>query len=157
LPDSTDARIHRVAFSPDAAFVAVATVHQIGKYWMDYRLGIWNMKIGELVHELRPFEHNERGEIDGLLWSPDGRYVLAAVRGDAFWTSRQIAIWSLKSGRHRGNLTGCPTGVTGIALLDDDRLVAGCSDGKIRIWDIGRALQEVDAFERSFLGAQVPR
>ncbi len=148
-----DARIHRAAFSPDSGFVAVATVHQVGKYWMAYRLGIWSTKTGELLHQLRPFEHNECGAIEGLLWSMDGRYLLAAVRGDAYWTSRQIGIWSLKTGRHRGNLSGCPTDVTGVVLLDDGRLIAGCSDGKIRVWDTVTALKEVDAFEAAIQAA----
>lgn len=153
-----NARIHRVAFSPDQSSVAVATVHQgRGDKGTVYRIRIWRTDTGELVHELKPFEQDTCEAVEGLLWSPDGRYVLAATKADAFFTSRGIEVWSTQSGRHRGEFSGCPAHVTGVVLLADGRLIAGCQDGIIRIWDTATALSEIIALEKSLSNKAVER
>jgi hypothetical protein len=146
------ARIAHVAFSPDESLVAAVTAHRKSDdNWIVYRLRIWNAATGVLVHELRHHEQTVCESVEGLLWTSDGRYVLVATKSDGFFTSRGIGIWSVKSGRHRGELAGCPTKTTGFAILPDNRrLAAGCEDGKIRIWDLASALAKADELETAF-------
>ena len=147
-----DVHLARVAFSPDGSQVAVATSHQKDGYWSLYRIRIWNANSGALVHELRPFEQNVCEAVEGLLWSRDGRYVLAATKSDRFFTSRGIDVWNAGSGRHRGEFNGPATRVNGLVTLGDGKLIAGCDDGIVRVWDAAQAFQEIQAFETS-LGA----
>ena len=144
-------RLHQVAFSPDESLVAVATGHKVsGDYWGAYRIRIWSADAGELEHELRPFEQSTCESVEGILWWPDGKYLLAATKAHTFFTSLGVGVWSLKSGRNRGEFIGCPTNLTGLALLDDGRrLVAGCGDGRIRVWDAASGIKQVYEFERS--------
>jgi len=149
-------RLDRAAFSPDEALVAVATAHKVpGGYWMPYRIRIWRVVDGTLAHELRPFERDIYEAVEGLLWWPDGVYLLAATKADNFFTSRGVDVWNVKSGRHRGEFAGCPTTLTGLELLDGGRrLVAGCADGRIRIWDAESAVKQIAEFERSLVRAK---
>jgi WD40 repeat protein len=141
--------IHDAAFSPDESLVAVVTRRE-NEYRLDYRIRVWKMTTGELLHELRPFEQDVCEAVEGLLWSPDGRYLLAATKPDSFFSSRSISIWNVQDGRQRGDLSGCPCDVTGIALLPaGKRIVAGCSDGKIRVWDYEAAIKKIKEFETS--------
>ena len=144
------ARINQVAFSPDGSLIAVATSHPgPGGYWSIQKLRVWNIQTGALLHELKPFEQSTCEAIEGVLWSRDGNYVLAATKSNSFFTSRGISVWNVASGRHRGEFTGPITDVNGLALLNDGKLVAGCNDGVIRIWDFPAALQKITEFERS--------
>lgn len=146
-------RLDRAAFSPDESLVAVATAHKVsGGYWKPYRIRIWRAGDGTLAHELRPFERDIYEAVEGLLWWPDGAYLLAAMKADNFFTSRGVDVWSVKSGSHRGELAGCPTTLTGLESLDGGRrLVAGCADGRIRIWDADSAIKQIAEFERSLV------
>lgn len=144
-------RLDHAAFSPDESLVAVATSQKVsGGYWMPYRIRIWRAEDGTLAHELRPFERDIYEAVEGLLWWPDGVYLLAATKADNFFTSYGVDVWNVKSGRHRGELIGCPTNLTGLGLLGDGRrLVSGCADGRIRIWDAESAIKQIAEFERS--------
>lgn len=146
-----DVVVGRTAISPDQSLIAVVTTPRDSRgALLLKRIRIWNLKTGRLMNELRPFERNTCEEVEGLLWSPDGKYVLAATKSDGLWTSVGIGVWNAKSGRHRGEFEGCPTYVTGVALADGDhQLMAGCCDGKIRVWDVDRAFKEIAAFEKS--------
>lgn len=142
------ARLGHAAFSPDGSLVAVATKHpKQGDYWGVYRIRVWAVRSGELLHEYRPFEQDRCESVESLLWSQDGQYLLAMTKSDSFFTSRAVSVWNVADGRHRGELTGCPTTTTGTVWLADGRLVAGCNDGKIRIWDAKAAFREIEAFE----------
>jgi WD40 repeat protein len=144
------ARPENVAFSPDGAQVEIATSQNgPGVYWRNRRLRVWSVQSGALLHELRPFEQRTDEAIEGVLWSPEGRYVLAATKSDSFFTSRGISIWNAQSGRHRGELTGPITNVNGLALLGDGQIVAGCDDGVIRLWNLQSALAQIARFEQS--------
>lgn len=144
--------IAHAAFSPDESLVAVATARQPGysSYWGTPRLRLWRSDTGDLVAELRPFERESDEKIEGLQWSPDGRYVLAVTKSSTLFTSRGISVFNVRSGRHRGEFGGCPTAVRGIALLPDaGQLIAGCNDGKIRFWDFAAAMKQIQEFEAS--------
>jgi len=143
--------VRQAAFSPDESLVAVATRHKAsGDHWEGWRIRIWSADDGKLAHDLRPFEQTTCDAVGDILWWPDGKYLLAATKSHPFFTSFGVGVWSLKSGRHRGEFIGCPTNLTGLALLNDGRrLVAGCWDGHIRVWDAASGIKQVGEFERS--------
>lgn len=149
---NANADLSQVAFSPDGSRVAVVTAKESGHPddWSKPRIRIWKTDKGNLVHELRPFEHPAHEQVEGLAWSPDGQYVLVVTQASGFFTSRGVSVFNVKTGRHRGELTGCPTGVNGLALSPDgSEVVAGCQDGKILFWNFRDALKEIKAFEAS--------
>ena len=136
--------IRNVAFSPDESFVAAILTSE-----REARIGVWNMATGALVHELHPLEQNT-GYVEHLLWTPDDKYLISATKPDSFFTSMGLSVWNVMTGRHRGELTGPPTNITGIGWLNGyNQIVAGCQDGKVRIWDFAAARKEIAAFERS--------
>ena len=143
--------IQRIAFSPDETLIAIATSTPkgCGGNQGHYRIRIWKMDTGDLVHELRPFEQTTCRDVNGLVWSNDGNYLLAATQSDNFFTSRNISVWNINNGRHRGELIGCPTKVTGFELLSDGQLVSGCKDGTIRFWNLKNIINNIQKFEFS--------
>jgi WD40 repeat protein len=134
------------AFSPDEALLATVTHVK----WDQGRIRLWKTDSGEVVHELRPFEQVICERILEPFWTPDGQYLLAATKAHSFFTSEGISVWNVKTGRHRGEFTGCPSHVNGVVLLPDgSQLVAGCTDGKIRFWDLPAAMKQIRNFENS--------
>jgi WD40 repeat protein len=112
----------------------------------DLESGGWNAGA-----RFAPFRAERLNAVEGLLWSPDGAYLLAATKADNFFTSLGVDVWNVKSGRHRGEFIGCPTNLTGLILFSGGRrLVSGCADGRIRIWDAESAIKQIAEFERSF-------
>ena len=147
-----NAYLSQISFAPDESLVAVATAQEsvYASYWGGPRIRILEAGNGTLVHELKPFEQAVRDRVEGLAWSPDGQYLLAVTNPSGFGSSRSISVFNVKTGHHRGDFTGCPTDVIGMALLPDgSQIVAGCHDGKIRFWDFEKALKEIKAFEAS--------
>ena len=142
-------KIKYVAFSPDESLVAVVTFHSgTGNKEARYRIRIWEAESGNFVKELLPFEQDICESVEGLMWSPDGRYILGGNQAYPVNTSRGISIWNVETGRHRGELSGCPTKLTGLGFLrGKSKVVAGCGDGVIRIWDLADALTKIDKFE----------
>ncbi|MGO9114243.1 MAG: WD40 repeat domain-containing protein [Thermoguttaceae bacterium] len=154
-------QIRQVAFSPDESMVAMATLHEReGQDWptwtsWGFRIRIWKMATGELVHELRPFEQNTCETVVGLQWTADGQYILAATKSSG--SEYDLDIWNAKSGRHRGNLIEYFPETWGIVVVPDgSHVVAGgnVSGGGsynrvIRSWDLHAALKQIRAFEDS--------
>ena len=141
--------VSQAAFSPDESLLAVVTTEQLG--WKNPRLRLWKTDDGKLVSELRPFEQLTSCEkIQCLFWSPDGQYLLAAIKGNSTFIPLGIGVWNVKTGRHRGHFTGSGSDVIGIVLLaDGSELVAGCTDGVIRFWDFPAAMKQIHDFENS--------
>jgi WD40 repeat protein len=108
-----------------------------------------------MAHELRPFERDFCEAVEGLFRWLDGAYLLAATKADNTFTSCGGDVWNVKSGRHRGEFIGCPTNLTGLGLFAGGRrLVSGCADGCIRIWDAESAIKQIAEFERSLGGTK---
>jgi WD40 repeat protein len=147
------AKIKYVAFSPDESQVAVVTFHPGKDNELPRgRIRIWNADNGKFVKELFPFERDFCESAEGIMWSPDGKYILVANKADIFFTSRGISIWNVETGRHRGELSGCPTKLNGLSFLRGKaKVVAGCGDGIIRIWDLANALTKIAGFEKLFI------
>lgn len=144
------AKLEAVAFSPDESRVIIVTANHKGDTQIHYKIRIWNADNGKFEKELHPFEQDFCESVEGLLWSPDGKYFLAATKANSFFTSRGISVWNVESGRHRGDFSGCPTKITGLGFLSGkNKIVAGCGDSVVRIWDLAKALDNINKFEES--------
>jgi len=134
------------AFSPDNKKVAIASYYKKGSYLI--RIQIYDVRTGQLIHNLSPNEMHYIESVEGLLWTLDSQYVLGVTKSD-FFTSRNINVWNVDTGRHCGNFVGCPTQVTGVALTSDNKtLIAGCKDGKIRFWNFAQGIKKIKAFKK---------
>jgi WD40 repeat protein len=142
--------ILRLAYSPDESMVAAAILHRPGAADSSptYRLRIWRTDDGALLHDLWPVELEARAAT-GLLWWPDGKYLLAVSNAE----NARVGIWSIGNGRQRAELGGRCRAL-GIVLLEESRIVEGCREGIIQIWDMPKILEQIDSFEASFSGAK---
>lgn len=142
-------KVKYAAFSNDESMIAVATSHlESADVRMRDRLRLWNTKNGKFIREFLPFERDICESIEGLKWSPDDKYVLAANKADIFFTARGISIWNVKTGRHRGELQGCPTNSHGFDFIaDNTKIVTGCSDGKVHVYDFKKSIYQIREFE----------
>jgi WD40 repeat protein len=134
------------AFSPDETRVAV--VERLGgdcrERECETPIKVWDVRVGHLLYELRPFEVTLHERLEGLLWSPDGEHILAVARPSGFFTSRGVEVWSATTGRHRAELTGPPARVGGLALTPDGKtVVAASNDANVYVWDFGAALKAI--------------
>ena len=157
---STRKWIFKCCFSPDESQVATVTTNRLvdGHSRGGLEVETWQAKTGERAHNLRPFEFSSIDTVEGLTWSQDGRYLLIATNSSGGGTSIGISVFNARSGRHCGELVGCPSDVNGISLLPaSGQLVAGCIDGKIRIWDLKSDLKQIAAFEGSLAQQHVSR
>ncbi|HTW95875.1 MAG TPA: WD40 repeat domain-containing protein [Tepidisphaeraceae bacterium] len=145
--------LFEAVFSPDESMVALVTSDKDG--YSNPRLRIFQTASGKLVHELRV------GEIgcDGLKlaqWTPDGRYIMAVTKPDRFFSDENISIWSVKTGRHRGDFAGCADLGGFLLLPGGNELIAPFIDGKLHIWDFKAAIREIQALEESLARSSVP-
>ena len=142
----------KVAFSPDESEVAIAQADD--DPWTRHRIRIWKTDTGKLEHELHPAEAEV---VEGLQWTPDARFVFAAMR----WPSPDdytVNIWSVQSGRWRGILAASlfrPIG--GVVMLPDGHhLAVSGFDQKmvvvVRFWDFAAVMKQIRAFEDSLAG-----
>ena len=151
--------IRQVAFSRDGSLVVMATLPYEssldGPIWVghNFRIRIWKMATGELVHELYPFEQDPCKTVVGLQWTADAQYILAA-------TDDGLNIWNAKSGRHRGNLIAGLSPIRGVVIVPDgSRVAAGGNvfrgesyNRTIRFWNLAAVLKQIRTFEDSLTG-----
>ncbi len=131
-------------------------------YTTIYRIRIWNMATGELVHALYPFEQDTCEDVVGLQWTADSQYILAATKTDLASTGDEhsINIWNARSGRHRVNLIDGLSPAWGVVIVPDGSRVAaggtvyagGTDTRVIRFWDLAAALKQIRTFEDSLAG-----
>lgn len=123
--------------------VAVGTGNIYARH--DYRVLLVDADDGHLIRELRPFEQVfEDGQVVGLFWSPDSRYVLGALE------SGDIAVWNSATGRHRGTLLGQRPDPNAVQVSPDQTTLYQLrGDGVMQYWDIKSTLDKVSAFEAS--------
>lgn len=138
-----DTEIEEAAFAPDDSLVAVATAERGPR--------VWRTDSGVLVRELRVFELDNPVTVRRLVWSPDGRYLLGATRGEHLFVPPTMCIWNVQTGRHCGELAGVASEYNGLAFLaGGGELVAGCGDGRICFWDFAGVEKEIGTFESSW-------
>jgi hypothetical protein len=150
-PLAAEAEVLQAAFSPDGTRVAVCMRSRTRNALTLLEIGIWRASDGLKVSDLRPYEigASSNDGTGGLLWSPDGKYVLVAATTPEFPGLRGISVFSAATGRHRGEFAGNYR-INGLAVFPDGRkLVAGEPDGNIRFWDFAGALEKIAAFEKS--------
>ena len=96
-----DSEIYQAVFSPDESQVAVSSRSTLRNSREGARIGIWQTDTGKLLHELRPFERGaETNEgVRGLLWSPDGKYLLAGTTASVPYGVTGVNVFNLTSGR----------------------------------------------------------
>ena len=115
----------RLAFSPDGTTLAVTQRHAD-------QLILWdlakNVEIGRL-----PSIANLSGGYGSLAYSPDGRFLAAAIGPGR----PQIRIWNVASGNVITNLVGHTAGVFACAFADGGKLLASAGgDQTIKLWDV---------------------
>jgi WD40 repeat protein len=135
-----------LAYSPDESMVAAEALHQRGPTAdsTTYRLRIWRTDDGTLLQDLWPVKPWDQ-MAGGLLWRPGGEYLLAGSRSE----NANIGVWNVANGRQRAELAGrCRS--RGIELLEASRVVEGCLEGSIPIWDMPRIFEQINSFDASF-------
>ena len=97
---------------------------------------------------MRPFEQDLCDWIDGVIWSPDGKYFMASTKA-SLASNRGISIWDVESGRHRAELNGCVSNSTipPFTMLKD-KVIEGCGDSVIRVWYLADAFSRINTFDK---------
>jgi WD40 repeat protein len=116
--------LRALAFAPDSKFLAVAGTGSI--------IRIWNLTTGELE---RTFENSKRS-LSGLAFSPNGKILAASGSGG-------VALWDIATGQIKTKLPDYLYYPVAIAFTPDgSRIVVGCSDAKIVVWNIDANREE---------------
>lgn len=137
-----------VSFSPDESMVATTASQENKDQSTTFHLRVWNVSTGEMIEELFPAEYVEHDVIGEPMWSPNGKYLMAEVRNMPYRTNYEIGLWSIASGRFRGELTGCAWSPDPFSIvLSGSRLFQRCRDGMIYMWDAAGAISKIEAYE----------
>ncbi len=148
-----NADIRQVAISPDGSLAAIGTYTEAD--WQ-FHIRIWSLEDGRLVRELNPLERETCYALEGLVWSPDSKYILAADNWNRSDTSTQIEVFNIERNRVVGVFRGSGGRLVGLLLSPDGHeLMALDRDGKLRFWDFIRAFKEIRAFEKSLGGEEL--
>src|SRR5690606_25502686 len=89
----------------------------------DRGLRVWDVKTGELLHELNGHE----GYTQWATFAPDDRHLISGG-----WQDRSIAIWDAQTGEVQRRLTGHTAGVVRIDVsADGKRILSGSADSTL--------------------------
>ena len=102
-----------VQFSDDERWLASSS--------LDGDVRLWSTRTWKAT---RVFNHGE--EIYAIAFSPDGRLLISGGY------DRRLMFWEIRTGKLRRVLK-FPSWVVGIAFMPNGQLVAGCSDGTVRL------------------------
>jgi WD40 repeat protein len=143
-------KLENVSYSPDESKVAVVTSRDNGTR---NTIQIWNAENGEFIKELRPFEQTLCESVDGVVWSPDGKFFMAMTKA-SLASNRGIDIWDVESGRHRAELTGCVSDSSSPPLvLRKNKIMDACANSNlIGVWDLTKSISEINEFEGQIVG-----
>jgi WD40 repeat protein len=119
LKGKSETQVASVSFAPDGKSLAAGGVS-----------GLVRIFATESGRELQSLDAND--ELRGLAYSPDGKMLALAV-------GKQIQLWELATGMVTRVLTGSDEWVGTVCFSSDGRrVVAGCSDGAARLWELTR-------------------
>ena len=112
------ASIESIAYSPDGAYIASASV--------DKTIMIWEIETGRLLRTL--VGHTD--DVNSVCYSPDGKY-LASSSAD-----KTIKLWEVKTGECVKTLVGHTSFVESVCYSPDGKyLASGSYDKTIKLWE----------------------
>jgi hypothetical protein len=105
----------------------------------DWKVGVFASAGGEI------------GKDTGMVaWWGDSEHLLTIVRPDGFFTDHNLALWNAKTGRYRGDLSGCDTFINRFMVsAQDGRVFAECYSGGTYMWDGSADMRRISEFEQS--------
>jgi WD40 repeat protein len=147
LLDGQKSGVVALAFSPDGKTLAAAGGGN------DAPVLLWD--VSELKDVLLPTSKFEGavGEVSGLAFSFDGKYLYVPEKGYPGKAPSGVAVWDMKSGKLRHKLQGHASTIDGLAASPKDYRVltaGGRGDATLQIWDaeknerIGRPFRLTD-------------
>jgi WD40 repeat protein len=111
--------IHGLAFSPDAALLAVAGGDGVVRVW---RTDSWSL--------VREFVGHQKG-VYAVVFSPDGALLLSAS------SDRTARLWAVSSGKPASDVLQLESPVWSVDFSPDGRtLVTGCEDATVHFWSV---------------------
>lgn len=120
-----EGKLYSVAISPDGRFVVAGG--WTGYNWVkSHYIYVFNTSTGELVNKVPKLPN----VINDLEFSPDGRYVAASLGRDNGVYIIQVSGWKIYK-----KLTDNGADTYNSAWDKNGRLVTGCNDGYIRLYD----------------------
>jgi WD40 repeat protein/serine/threonine protein kinase len=125
-----------LAYSPDDGRLAalVVTVEETGHH-VDGEVIVWDGGTGR--ETLRIKGAVTPGTNGSLVWSPDGKLVVAAGGNPDRTAAPAVRVWDARSGELRFELTGPSGWVTQLAFSPDGgRLAAASADKRVWLWDL---------------------
>lgn len=126
--------IRRLAFSPDGKLLALAgigTVTNIDGFVGPCRIEIWDWQKRKRVMLL---EDDHKAVLNDLLWTTDGKRIVAAGGGDA---GGILAVWAVddpkakQKVKHNGHIQR-------LAWLEADRRLVAAGFESVQLWDLAK-------------------
>jgi WD40 repeat protein len=140
--------VRSIAWSPDGKTLAISGGSDRG-------LSLWDVDSGELRSAPLPTSN----ECRALAWSLDGQSLAAGDGAESRPGQASVRFWK-PDGSPKGSALTHPLGVTSLAFSPDGgRLLTGCDDSTVRVWDVGteRLLREpIHHSDRVFAVAFTP-
>jgi WD40 repeat protein len=91
-----------------------------------------------------PLFEDQAGRVGPVAFSPDGRYLAAAIDGADGST---VSLLDVERGEPRIELSAPETWISALAYSPDGtRVAAGCKDGTVKVWSVERILRHQPEF-----------
>ncbi|MFZ0420708.1 MAG: hypothetical protein WAM04_21585 [Candidatus Sulfotelmatobacter sp.] len=147
-----DGKLQDVSFSPDNSLLAVTSVRQNEDKSSTFHLRLWDANTGGFKRELRSLYYFEHDVFGPPLWWENGKYLLSETR-ESHWGGYAVEIWNVEVGKLRGGFSGCAYSNDPFDVaLSGQRLFDRCRDGKLLVWDVAAAIDQIAQFEKSLPG-----
>jgi WD40 repeat protein len=144
-----DGELQRVSFSPDDSRLAVTSARQNEDQSSTFHLRVWDSNTGGLKRELKSLYYFEHDLFGNPMWWENGKYLLAETR-EGHWGGYAVEIWNVEAGKLRGGFSGCEYSADPFDVaLAGQRLFDRCRSGKLLMWDVGAAVDQIEQFEKS--------
>ena len=142
--ESPSNHLQRISFSPDGTLLASCSLDQTAR--------LWDVATGQCVHQWQWSTHSSLSAIlfTSVTFSPSGD-VLACCTFDY-----TVHLWDVQT-RNLVKTLPSPARIGRTIFTPEGRLVAGCDDGSIRVWNVqtGALLQTLTGHHEQILGLAV--